>query len=825
MVGVLPALAPPRAIRDVWPRERPFNAIWVLSLCQASALATQVFAVWMARVGAGTAAALVSVCGFALVFASALWSLTRLQLTRALRNIAVVCLAVTPAILRWLPNPLLFTDFDEQLHMRTLRDIVLSHSLFQSHPLLEVSPRYPGLESVAALFHQLGLPVPVAAMAVVLMARLTLVLVLCDAVQHLTGSPRAGGLAVAVYAVSAQFAVSNSQFASPTMALPLALAAVAFIARARRAADPRPLFGGAALCLLAVALTDYVTSWLAAAILVFWAIAQRGRQARRRVFFGAVVGVAATTLWAMIQWSRLREYFAPIIDDLGSQLTGRPRRGAFSDAAGYLTPLWERVLLVYWAAAVIFVVALLALVCSRSVFRRLHYDAPRSDAQTWKPRVLLVVLAAMNPVLLALPSWGGEVGDRLATVLFLPLSLLVAGAADRWLQSRQDTNSQPWSHRQLATIRPLALVLATAVFAGGYLMGSGPDYTRLPGPYLASADGRSMDAETLAAVRWARDQLPPGSRIGADRMSSVLLASQAGLWPVMHQGALSVPSLYSGDGWDHPHSEVARGLHLRYLYVDRRLADQLPHVGWYFYKGETSEPTQLTQDELTKFDDFPGIDTVYQQGPISIYDLSGLGVPELRSGWFGKTPAVGIPIQLAIGLVSGLALAMVMRSNAARRTVTQKVKSFQVTAGPSLTFAAGLAALCAASVTLLLAHIWLGPIGFLSMAFGVVLGTPRVTYLLMNGTARLHRNLLAASEIGRNSLAASKMAATPLVAAIAERFSMPKMMLGQLSRKKLVLIAVTIFFIVLFIAFGVYDGIAMQRSPGQTSVPVAGQQP
>ena len=577
-------------IRDVWSRDKRINAISALLLCQASALVIQVLAVWMARGGAGAAAAFVSVCGFALVFASALWSLTRPQLTRALRNTAVACLGVTPAVLRWVPNPLLFTDLDEQLHMRTLRDIVSSHGLFQPHPLLGISPRYPGLESVAALFHQLGLPVMVAAMAVVLVARLTLVLVLCDAVEQLTGSPRAGGLAVAVYAVSAQFVAFNSQFACQTLALPLTLAAVAFIARARSAADPRPLFGGATVCLLAVAVTDYVSSWLAAAFLAFWAIAQRGRQARHRVFYGSVLGVAATTLWAVIQWSILREYFGPIIDDVGSQLTGHPRRGAFSDAAGYSTPLWERFLLVYWAAAVIVVVALLILICARSVLARRGSSVPRSDTPAWEPRVLLVVLVAMNPILLALPSWGDEIGDRLGALLFLPLSLLVAATIDRRSQLQRGSRFEPYPHRQLAIIRSLALVLATGVFAGGYLMGSGPDYARLPGPYLVSADGRSMDAETLASVRWARDALPPGSRIGADRMSSVLLASQAGLWPVMHQGDVGVPALYLGGGLNPRKgdrgAEVARDLRLRYLYVDRRLADQLPHAGWYFYKDE-----------------------------------------------------------------------------------------------------------------------------------------------------------------------------------------------------------------------------------------------
>ena len=91
----------------------------------------------------------------------------------------------------------------------------------------------------------------------------------------------------------------------------------------------------------------------------------------------------------------------------------------------------------------------------------------------------------------------------------------------------------------------------------------------------------------------------------------------------------------------------------------------------------------------------------------------------------------------------GLALALVARSNAGR-VVTQKIKSFQITAGLSLTFAAGVATLCAASVMLLLAHIWLGPIVFLSMALAVLLVNPRwakflfwATSRLMNGAARL----------------------------------------------------------------------------------------
>ena len=234
------------------------------------------------------------VSGFGLAYASALWSLTRPQLTRALRNTAVVCLGVTTAVLWWLCDPLLFRMFDEHLHMRTLSDILSSHRLFQANPSLGVSPRYPGLESVAVLLHQLGLPVMVAAMACGAggAARAGRGALRCRRARD--REPARGWFGGGGVCGVRPVRLFNSMFAYQTLALPLALAAVAFIARARWAADPRPLFGGATVCLLAAAVTHHITSWLTAAFLVFWATAEGGRQARRRVFYGAVIAAAAT---------------------------------------------------------------------------------------------------------------------------------------------------------------------------------------------------------------------------------------------------------------------------------------------------------------------------------------------------------------------------------------------------------------------------------------------------------------------------------------------------------------------------------------------------
>jgi hypothetical protein len=780
---------------DAKPAANPFGVVWVLLLWQTAALVFQVLAMYMARHGAPGLAPVVSAGAIGITFASALRVLTDVQLSRAARNAAVVCLGVVTAVHWRVSDPLLFTGLDEQLHLRTLRDILLSHSLFQPHPQLAVSSRYPGLEAVTVLFHQLGLPVMVAAVVTVLAARVALVLALCDAVEQLTGSPRAGGLAVAAYSVSAQFIFFNSQFAYQTLALPLALAAIAFIARARWVDNPGPLFVGAAVCLLAVAVTHHVTSFLTAAFLAVWTVAQRGRPAKRRVFYGALIATVTTTMWAIVQWSLLRAYLGPIADDMATQVTSGFHRTPFHDESGEVEPMWERLLMLYYAVAVTAVVSSLMLMSARSILRRWRSGArcepasdvghqrqsrngqtmfrlpveftayfsslrrsPQSDSQRWEPPLLLVLMAAMIPMLFAarvMPSWGA-LGDRVLTFLFLPLSALVADGAVRWSRGLRPSNDA--QRNQLKLFRRLLVLLATGVFVGGHLMGSGPDWARLPGRYLVSADGRSMDAETLAAVRWAVNGIPVGSRVSADRVSSVLLSSQAGAWPVTQADHMFTPELYFADTWGAQELKAVRHLHLRYLYVDRRFVNELPRLGSYFYRGETSEPQRLTRAELTKFDNVAGLHAVYRHGPIVIYDTSGLGVEELPGIWYSDAHSIDIPRQLLIGLLAGLALAALARTRA-RVFVQNKVEVLHGAAGPSLTYAVGLGAFCLMSVMMLLAHLWLGPTVFLSAAFVVLLDNRRwFASLVRNGAAKLSWRWIVACAV----------IAIPVAAAIAE---------------------------------------------------------
>lgn len=695
------------------------SKLWILLACQAVALLIQVLAIFMARRDVGVAAQLATTCAVGLTYGSALWVLLAPRLTRPLRNAAVVCLGVSTALQWRLRNPTLLLQYDEQQHMRTLRDILATHELFRPNPLLPVSPRYPGLETVTALFAQIGLPVIVAVTVTIIVARFVLVMVLCDAVENLTGSIRAGGLAVAAYALNSHFVGWDSQYAYQTLALPLAVAAVAFVARARFADKALPLLVGAGGCSVAVAMTHHVTALALASFLACWTVIERG-QARWRVIAAAIVSSTATLGWAAMSSGMLRDYIEPWLLDKVQTATAPKMRTPFSGARVELpgVPLWERPFQLIWAVVISLLVCVLVVIWARSVLRRLRTDTPEKSA-TWQPRTILVALTALIPILLALRALPGfhELNDRLSTFVFLPFSVLVADGAVRWCKAH--------SYSQVVRVRVPVLVIATAVFLGGFLLGTGPSFSRLGGSYLPSAGGRSMDSETQAAVHWAEDAIPDGSRVGADRVTSLLLSSEAGMWPssVSGDGQYTLAPVYFSDQLGSFERSMISGLKIRYLYVDRRWADNYPMVGHYFATGETPHPMQISRQSLKKFDGISGVNEVYRHGPVSIYDLrelTGQSLEESRSWQTGDPRQVSLLTQIAVGILVGLLLALASRYGAWSRPVGW-FRQFCSAAGLWLALAAGLGTFTVVSVALVYLNIWLTPAFFITAVVSLLL--------------------------------------------------------------------------------------------------------
>jgi hypothetical protein len=550
----------------------------------------------------------------------------------SLRQITIAILGLYPALVYRMSSPIVLAGYDEHLHAQSLMNLLLGSGLFSPNPSLRVSPYYPGLELFTGVVIRLtGLPVVLAMSLVVLLCRLILVLLIYHSALLVSPSRRGASLVVAFYAVSPEFYSFNSGFAYQTLALTLGLGGVFLLRRAQLAdyAAARRLSFIAYLVLIACVVTHHATSWMVLAFLIAWAaMSRKGEReliARAALVMGVAVAIGTAALTPL-----LAGYFLPIFSGVIQAATaflgGTSGHHIFGAYGGTPPPAdWERVALVVYILSCSFAALACAWIMLRQAFR--NRDC------------MLGLLGALNLAFLLTsashfyPSVG-ELGNRASTFFFLPLAL----SCSLIIQRHPRVTRRPARTRnpfRTAVLIPL-IGGTTIIYLGGVLLGSNPDWNRLPGPYLVSADFRTQDPETLAAVDWAATHLPTGSTVAADRVPAVLLESQARLWPVTSpQQGLEPAQLYFSANWGPQQTAIVKGLHIDYLYVDRRLADSLPYLGYYISQGETPHPTRITAADVAKFAHVPGLKAVYHHGPVTIYNTAGLGVAPERKGFRG----------------------------------------------------------------------------------------------------------------------------------------------------------------------------------------------
>jgi len=558
-------------------------------------------------------------------------ALMSVKMSDRLRQVIIALVGLYPSILRRMSSPLVLAGYDEHLHERQLSDLLHGSGLFAPNPMLSVGPFYPGLEiltgtavrltSMSALLGETIIP---------LLARLLLVLLLYYSAKTVLPDVRSASLVVVFYAISPQFYAFNSQFAYQTLALTLGLGGIYLIRQAQFSAGARRrrFVVAASLAMAGTVITHHATSWFFAGFLVLWALAARRRE-RKPVAQLAGITVGAVAVWTAAISSQLAGYFGPVISsaatELGSTAQGSSQAHAFSGTPPNVSPEWEHLLLIFYAV----VCALAAVICGM----RLIVWAYRRKNGCY---AVIGFLSLCYPATLAAHfiSATAEIGDRSSTFLFFPLALSVAAVIaetrSSWMSAMRKV--------PFAILTPVVVVLCS-LYIGGVVLGAGPDYNMLPGPYLVSADVRTQDPYTLAAVEWAEGHLSPGSRVVADRVPSGLLSAEARLWPVIApSNGLEPAGLYFSPTWTSYQTSIVRGLHIQYIYVDSRLSESLPHVGFYFYAGETSTPQQLTTDELGKFAQVSGLKAVYHLGPVTIYSTAGFGVSPDPTGFTGNKP-------------------------------------------------------------------------------------------------------------------------------------------------------------------------------------------
>jgi hypothetical protein len=217
---------------------------------------------------------------------------------------------------------------------------------------------------------------------------------------------------------------------------------------------------------------------------------------------------------------------------------------------------------------------------------------------------------------LRLTQAGTETSQRASEFVFVGLGF-VAGLIIAELRPLSDPL------RRAARLLGLAAI-ATIAFIGGFIIGESP-ITRQPGPFLVAGESRSLSPEGLAAARFADQHLPPRSRILVDRVNGTLLGGLGHLDPVVGEiNGIPVSRVFFSRTYESRDQEVISEDAIEYIVVDRRFIDVPPSSNFYYEAGEPSGGNAISREAIQKFGALDGLDRIYENGPIAIYDTANL---------------------------------------------------------------------------------------------------------------------------------------------------------------------------------------------------------
>ena len=436
----------------------------------------------------------------------------------ARERLALVCLlGLSLYCVKVFRDAPLFTFSDELVHAFNANQIVDHHHLFRDNPILPATRYYPGLEGAAsALMKLTGLSVYAAGVLLIGVARLVLVASLFLLFQRVSGSARAAGLGVAIYAGNFNFLYWGAQFSYESLALPLLL--LAMMALAEREVAPKQALRAwgapVALAMMAIVVTHHLTSYATAALLVglslaYWYAHRRWSPPNPWPF--AIFGILLAVIWLFVVASSTVGYLSPVLGDafnaIGSTIGGEDQpRGLFQagNTSVAPTPIGAR------AVALLAVALLLAglPVGLRELWRRHRRE----------PFALLFGLAAVAffatlALRLAPAAW--ETANRASEFLFIGLAFVLAAACvealRRWPRDRH--------------IRPLIAAGIGLVLVGGAISGW-PWDSQLARPLRVSTAGATISSPPLALAEWA-EELPAG-RFAASTADGGLLLVPGG---------------------------------------------------------------------------------------------------------------------------------------------------------------------------------------------------------------------------------------------------------------------------------------------------------
>jgi hypothetical protein len=575
-----------------------------------------------------------------LIFVPTAYRLTVVSIARRERIGLIVVAGLAFYLVKVLHSPLYFSLHDEFLHWRTAIDIVMNTHLFSDNTILTVSPLYPGLEVVTTALTSLsGLSIFESGIIMLGVARIAFMLALYLFYEYVGQSALIGSLAALLYMGNSNFLFFDSQFSYESLALPIATA-VLFAVVFRQRSGERSM-GKLLLLILPmitlVAMTHHLTAYVLLGFLGLWTVIallwNRIKGEWLDVGVITILGGMIVVGWSLFAGNITSGYLGPVIQGGVSELiklilNEESGRQLFQSASGQDSAIWERVVGIL---SVLFILAPLpfgVLQIWRQPFRKqergvgiMRASALQNFSRYSSNPVAFAftLLVFLQPVMqgFRLTSAGWEIANRSSEFVFWAIAFIVSIGM---LYIRTfPVIKRFWT--------PMFVVWASVIFMGGIIAGW-PPWARLPGPYLVSADSRSVEPEGIAAAQWAGTHLDPADRIAADRTNTLLLATYGRLNPVTHQNDnIYLAQLFLLPQVTPYEQQLAAQIHLRYALVDARLSTQLPRVGVYFEAGEPNsndydEPASL--EALTKFDRMPSVSRLFDSGNIRVYDVSRL---------------------------------------------------------------------------------------------------------------------------------------------------------------------------------------------------------
>lgn len=536
-------------------------------------------------------------------------------------------MSLTVLSTRFLQYPTAFAYHDELVHQAIATSIDQTGHLF--HPLNSVLPEasyYPGMEIfTTALQHATGMSLHSAGWTMLAIAETITTLALIVLIRRITGNVSVACLVVLVYACNQEALAFNTEFSYASLALPLALFCIYVFAIRDKSARWYGLIPSIAV-FVALAATHHLTSL--AVVILLWAWNRAAQLTGRRVpqlgiFFAVSILILAIWTWFARAYviSYIQQALSSAASSIYKLINGGSSRKLFVTPAGYKTPEWE--IIVSFGSVLLIVLILIPA----------GWYAVRRWRLAGAAGIVLTALALLYPVIPFghLTADSSEVADRSAAFVFAGVGYVIA---IWWFhQLKTDRDARRTFFNQSRRRPTFALVVGlTICFVGGGIIG-GADWSYVPGSYMVIADNRSIDQLSLAAGYWEAANIKPGSRVVTDRDNGLVAQSYGGLHQIT--GAADGVDVASMSTLLLRHPSVTDvstvcADRVQYLISDVRLSTGLPEMGVYIDAGEYLDGTRSAPPsvaDLTKFDQVPGAERIYDNGAIRIYDLEGVSCP------------------------------------------------------------------------------------------------------------------------------------------------------------------------------------------------------